>query len=75
MHQHHKTHQHHDTAAAAASAQDALEQAGSDGPAGAEHRDTILLLTQALNARSAAVATHSPPAGWWFTPPVYFTDH
>jgi hypothetical protein len=38
-----------------------------------EHRETILLLTQALAARVSTMANDPPPPGWWFTPPASFS--
>lgn len=46
----------------------------AESQAGGDDRQTILLLTQALNAKIATLDKHPPPPGWWFTPPVYFTQ-
>ncbi|WP_020500059.1 hypothetical protein [Sciscionella marina] len=50
---------------------DAVAQ-GEQPDAGAEHRDTILLLIQALNARISGLDNDPAPPGWWFTPPAHY---
>jgi hypothetical protein len=62
----------HDNATAVTSRPSGPTQAESQ--AGGDDRQTILLLTQALNAKIATLDKHPPPSGWWFTPPVYFTE-
>jgi hypothetical protein len=49
-------------------------EADARGGEAAGHRETILLLTQALTARISAMTAGAPPPGWWFTPSGYFTE-
>ncbi|UIJ57628.1 hypothetical protein LWP59_26230 [Amycolatopsis acidiphila] len=66
--------QMHDNTAAVTARAGQPAASPPNGQSAGDDRQTILLLTQVLNAKIATLDQHPPPAGWWFTPPVYFAD-